>query len=52
MGRTGGSEGWAGEKIEAKDDFEWMKCADCETLSARPLSGGEWEPRYGPPAES
>lgn len=44
MGSTGGGAGWGGEKIEVKDDHEWMKCADCETFSRRPLSGGEWEP--------
>jgi len=47
MGRTGGGAGWGGEKIEVKDDHEWMKCADCEAFSRRPLSGGEWEP-YDP----
>ncbi|MBA2278109.1 MAG: hypothetical protein H0W06_10135 [Chloroflexia bacterium] len=46
MRRTGG-EDRAGEKVEVKDDREWMKCAQCETISFRPLSGGEWEP-YDP----
>jgi hypothetical protein len=46
MGRTGGGAGGAGEKIEVKDDYEWMKCANCGIFSRRPLSGGEWEPYY------
>jgi hypothetical protein len=46
MGRTGGGAGGAGEKIEVKDDYEWMKCANCGIFSRRPVSGGDWEPRY------
>ncbi len=47
MGRTGGGAAHAGEKLEAKDEYEWIRCADCETLSRRPLSDGGWEP-YDP----
>jgi hypothetical protein len=44
MDRTGGGAAGENEQLEVNEDHEWMKCADCQTLSSRPLTGGEWEP--------
>lgn len=45
MYRTGGEAVGLQRNEVKEDDDEWMKCADCETFSRRPLVGGEWEPR-------
>jgi hypothetical protein len=39
MGRTGGGAGGANEKIEVKEDHEWIEVRELRDLLARTSSG-------------